>query len=368
MSWTLIALLLTQWLTAMAQVAFPTETTTSDTRTPLVVATRHVPPFAIKDEEGNWSGISIDLLREIVLQLNENSQQQFDLELREMSLKEMLAALENGDVDLAAAALTVNFQREQKMDFSHPFYNSGLGIAVEVDKRSGWLLVIERIFSWTFLEILAGLFGLLCISGLCIYIFERRRNREQFGGSFWRGLGAGIWWSIVTLTTVGYGDKAPKTAVGRMIAVMWMLSGILVVSAFTASITSALTVGQLRSRLSGPGDLPRVRVATVSDSTSQSYLQSRHIRFEKFAELPDALSALDEGQVDAVVYDAPLLRYQALQDHPRASVLNATFETQDYAIAMPSGSPLREQVNQALLRVISQRWWEETLRDYLGQR
>ena len=300
--WMLIGPLLMQWLTVIAQVASPAVTTPTDTRTPLVVATRHVPPFAIKNEEGNWSGISIDLLLEIVLELNENPQQQFDLELREMSLKEMLTALENGDVDLAAAALTVNFDREQKMDFSHPFYNSGLGIAVEVDKRSGWLLVIERIFSWTFLEILAGLFGLLCVSGLFIYIFERRRNREQFGGSFWWGLGAGIWWSIVTLTTVGYGDKAPKTAAGRMIAVMWMLSGILVISAFTAAITSALTVGQLRSRLSGPGDLPRVRVATVADSTSQSYLLSRHIRYHKYAELADALSALDEGQVDAVVY------------------------------------------------------------------
>ena len=153
-----------------------------------------------------------------------------------------------------------------------------------------------------------------------------------------------------------------------MIAVLWMLSGLLVISAFTAAITSALTVGQLRSRLSGPDDLPRVRVATVADSTSQSYLQSRHIRYRRYAELADALSALDEGQVDAVVYDAPLLRYQVLQDHPRASVLNATFERQDYAIAMPSGSPLREKVNQAVLRVIGKRSWEDTVTDYLGQR
>lgn len=177
-----------------------------------------------------------------------------------------------------------------------------------------------------------------------------------------------MWWSIVTLTTVGYGDKSPQTGVGRGIAVLWMLSGILIIASFTASVTSALTVGQLRSRISGPSDLTRVRVATVADSTSQSYLQSRHVRHQRFPELADALAALDAGQVEAVVYDAPILRYQVVHDHPELHVLSGTFERQDYAIAMPTGSPLREQVNRAILRVISKRSWDTTLEDYLGER
>ena len=201
-----------------------------------------------------------------------------------------------------------------------------------------------------------------------MYFFERRKNKEHFGGGFWRGIGAGVWWSIVTLTTVGYGDKAPKTGAGRIIAVLWMLSGILIISSFTAAVTSALTVGQLRSRIRGPGDLLGASVATVADSTSQSYLQSRHIRHQRFAELKDALSALDAGQVQAVVYDAPMLRFQVVHDHPNLHVLPGTFERQDYAIAMPSDSPWREQVNRAVLRVISRRSWEERLEDYLGER
>ena len=176
-----------------------------------------------------------------------------------------------------------------------------------------------------------------------------------------------MWWSIVTLTTVGYGDKSPRTGVGRAIAVVWMLSGILIISSFTATVTSALTVGQLRARISGPSDLPRVRVATVADSTSQAYLRSRHIRHQKFSELADALAALDAGEVEAVVYDAPLLRFETVHDYPRLHVLPGTFERQDYAIAMPSNSPLREQVNRAVLRVISKPSWDETLTNYLGE-
>ena len=280
----------------------------------------------------------------------------------------MLLAVERGDVDLAAAAITVNFEREGTMDFSHPFHTSGLGIAVATDRRSGWLNVLERVFSMVFLKIVAGLFGMLLLSGVLVYFVERRKNKEHFGGGFWRGIGAGVWWSIVTLTTVGYGDKAPKTGAGRIIAVLWMLSGILIISSFTAAVTSALTVGQLRSRIRGPGDLLGVSVATVADSTSQSYLQSRHIRNQRFMELKDALSALDAGQVQAVVYDAPMLRFQVVHDHPNFHVLPGTFERQDYAIAMPSDSPWREQINRAVLRVISRRSWEERLEDYLGER
>lgn len=334
----------------------------------LVVATRHVPPFAIKNEEGAWNGIAIDLLREVVVDLSEDLERPIELEFRELTLKDMLLAVERGEVDLAAAALTVNYEREGKMDFSHPFHTSGLGIAVAADQRRGWLSVLDRIFSFTFLEVLAGLFGLLLLSGMFLYFFERRRNREQFGGGFWRGLGAGVWWSIVTLTTVGYGDKTPKTVPGRVIAVLWMLSGLLIIASFTAAVTSALTVGQLSSQVSGPDDLPRRRTATVEDSTSQDYLQSRHVRHRSFSELADALSALDAGQVEAVVYDAPILRFQVIREYPKLHVLPAIFERQDYAIAMPSGSPLREQVNRAVLRVISKRSWDDTLADYLGQR
>jgi voltage-gated potassium channel len=52
------------------------------------------------------------------------------------------------------------------------------------------------------------------------------------------GYGDGIWWAIVTATTVGYGDISPSTLWGRIIAVLLMLVGIGLVSTLAASITS----------------------------------------------------------------------------------------------------------------------------------
>ena len=333
----------------------------------LTVATRHVPPFAIRDDQGNWSGIAIDLLQEIVADLNTNAEQPLQVEYRDLTLAEMLSAVELGEVDMAVAALTVNFEREERMDFSHPFHNSGLGIAVTAEESDGWFAVLERIFSITFLQVIAGLFTMLLVSGVLMYFFERRKNKSQFGGGFWRGLGAGMWWSVVTLTTVGYGDKAPTTLPGRLIAVLWMISGLLIISAFTAAMTSALTVGELRSRVSGPEDLPRVQVATVQNSTSADYLRNRNIRPRLLPDLTDAITELREGRVAAVVYDAPLLQYQIMQDYPKLHVLPGTFQRQDYSIALPSGSPLREPVNRTVVRTITKSAWDEKLTSYLGE-
>jgi len=53
-------------------------------------------------------------------------------------------------------------------------------------------------------------------------------------GSFWEG----IWWAVVTVTTVGYGDIAPTTLGGRLLAVVLMVAGIGLISAVTASVAA----------------------------------------------------------------------------------------------------------------------------------
>jgi len=70
----------------------------------------------------------------------------------------------------------------------------------------------------------------------------------------------------------------------------------------------------------------------------------------------------------AAVYDAPILRYLVLHDGgDRLQVLPQTFEPQSYAFAMPTGSPLRESVNRALLAAVHSREQQARLERYLGQ-
>lgn len=62
--------------------------------------------------------------------------------------------------------------------------------------------------------------------------------------------GDALWWSVVTATTVGYGDIAPRTPEGRLVAVLLMVSGIGVIGVFTASVA-----GFFLEQCSAPPDL-----------------------------------------------------------------------------------------------------------------
>ena len=328
----------------------------------MTVTTRHAPPFSIRDKEGTWHGISIGLWRTIAETLG------IQYRVQEIpSLKAMLETVARSDADAAVAALTITSERETRMDFTHPFVTTGLGIAVPSDAAGGWLGITKRVVAPEFLKVMAGLLGLLLLVGLLIWVFERRRN-AQFGGSPVNGIGSGLWWSAVTMTTVGYGDKSPVTPGGRALAIVWMFTSVIIISSFTAAIATALTVGQLTGKVQNKDDLARARIVTVVDSTSAQYLEGAHIGFRSEPDLGSALDVLFQGEADAVVYDAPLLRYLVRQQYDdRLHVLPGSFERQDYGIALPPGSPHREAINRVLLEILQDPVWEKLLYRYLGK-
>ncbi len=349
----------------------PTSGNLSEKRIPhlLVVGTREVPPFAMRRDDGQWMGISIDLLREVKVELEREAGHDIALEFTELSVSELLEAVETAKVDLAAAAITVNYEREKRMDFTHAFHTSGLGIAVGAgQRRTGWSGIVEAMFSRTFLRIVAGLVLAMLLSAVGIYFFERKHNSDQFDPGWLKGIGAGMWWAAVTLTTVGYGDKVPRTIGGRTIGFIWMFAGLFIIAGFTAAVTSTLTLRELRSQISGPADLARVRVATIDGSTSSDYLRARHIRFATHPDVDSALESLVLNRCDAVVYDAPVLRHlNYLRFYGEIYVLPVTFERQHYAFALPSESALREVINRVLLRETSSTEWDEVLATYFGE-
>jgi ABC-type amino acid transport substrate-binding protein len=343
-----------------AGLAHGQEQKASDTK--VLVGTKHSPPFAIKNDDGSWSGISIDLWGKIAREYD------VDYELKEFDLEELLGAVGSGAVDVAIGALTMTPEREKVFNFTHPFYTTGLSIAVSSQGKKNWQKAVERFFSAQFLRVIAGLALLLLFIGFVAWLLERKRNPEQFGGSALQGIGSGFWWSAVTMTTVGYGDKAPATFLGRLLGMIWMFAGIIMISSFTAAMTSALTLTQLESKVSGPGDLPQVSVGSVPGSTSAMYLTDSGISFREYETPEDALRAVARGDLDAVVYDAPILRYLAIKEFSGSvQVLEKTFSRQDYAFALPPRSPHRETLNLAMLEVIGSDAWQDLLRTYLGE-
>lgn len=329
----------------------------------LIVGTKSAPPFAIKNADGTWQGISIELWRSIATELG------LTYELRELDLQGLLEGVERGTLDVAVAALTITAAREKRMDFTHPFHTTGLGIAVVPGAKRSWWSVVRQVFSRQFLQVIAALALILLVIGTLVWLMERKRNPQQFGGGTAQGLVSGFWWAAVTMTTVGYGDKAPVTLSGRLLSLIWMFAGLIMISGFTAAITTALTLSQLSSPIQGPGDLAQAQVGTIQGSSSEEYLQNRRLAYLPYSTLKAGLQALAHRDIEALVYDAPLLRYLAMTAFKgTVEVLPATFERQDYGIALPASSDLRESINRVLLETIHRNAWEDVLYRYLGQR
>ncbi|HEV7554914.1 MAG TPA: transporter substrate-binding domain-containing protein [Kofleriaceae bacterium] len=325
----------------------------------LVVGTIPVAPFIIKNDDGSWGGISMDLWKEVARRLK------LDYEIRELVPADL-----GDDAKVAAldvfVSLNVTAEREAQLDLTHAFYSTGLAIAVSPKPDDGVGATFKQIFTAKFGKLMLALLAMLAAVGGVIWLAERRRN-EQFGGSAAHGIGAGLWWSAVTMTTVGYGDKAPVTLFGRILGLVWMFAAIIIIASFTAQISSALTVSSLESNISGPKDLPRVRVGTVKPSQGAVYLDKHHITYTGYASAGDAVDALGKGDLDAIVYEAPILRYAA-NSRPDAgvTVLDGTFDNHGYALALKQGSPLREAINLALLQYTTTDDWAAVIQRYLG--
>ena len=343
----------------LAQARQAQAQTPQPTARELVVGTKVTPPFAMKAEDGTWHGISIDLWRRIADQLH------LRYRFQETTLSGLTEGVADGALDASVAALTVTEPRHRLVDFTQPFYSTGLGIAVAKDAGITWLPLMGNLFSRGFLGAVAVLFAVSLVVGVVLWLIERRHN-DHFGAHR-RGLGSSVWWSAVVMTQSGSaaGERVPVTLPGRLLAIVWMVASVIVIASFTAALSSQLTLKQLRGTVHGETDLRYVRVAAIAGTETTEYLSHQHIAYQVFADVEAGLSALQKRRIDALVYDRPLLLWQVSEHHSESlQVLDATFDPQVYAIALPQGSELRLPIDLGLLDVVRSDWWRETVFAY----
>ena len=317
----------------------------------LRVAVRTLPPFVIY-ENRTYIGFEVELVRFLASQMG----MQTEIYAVDTVAKQ-IDDLDRGAAQVALGGVAITGAREQTVDFTLPVLDTGLTILVpNRSSRSvgDRIIGFARAVGSSDLPWLLVVFGAaVLIAAHLIWLLERRHNPD-FASPYLRGIWDSFYWSVVTMSTVGYGDKVARGGTGRAVSLIWIALGTLVFASFTASIASSLAVNELRSGITGPSDLPGHRVAAPAGSAGEAYLSTIGVGPVLVDEIDEAYQLLEEGEVDAVVFDAPVLRFHASrQGAGEVSTVGPLFEKVQYGLAVGSANAeLRERLNLALLELI----------------
>lgn len=327
----------------------------------LDVTTVTRPPFSYV-EDGVQTGFSMDLLAALAQSLD------WDYSVNRVeAFSDMLGAVQDSTADLAIANISITAARETQMDFSQPIFEAGLQIMVPSDAARRPSLLHALLSTELFIAI--GLaFAILLGGGMLMWGFERR-SQPYFDRKLNEAWFPSFWWALNLVVNGGFEERMPRTPFGRVLGVVLVVSSLFIVSVFTARITSVMTVDAISGSVNSVNDLYGKQVGTISNSTAANFLNRREIEFTGYSGLDEMLTAFQDKDLDAVVFDAPILSYYASHEGRRiASVTGGLFLRENYGIAFPTGSPLVEDVNQALLSLREDGTYDEIYRKWFGVR
>lgn len=281
-----------------------------------------------------------------------------------------LKRLAEGEIDVAIGGITITEERETQFDFTQPTFRSGLDILVRADRNPGIFSLVASLFEKNKLVIFLVLFLLIVISGHLIWLAERSNKKwtTRFNRNYIPGVLDGMYWALVTASTVGYGDFVPKKWIGKVLSGILIMIFLPLFGFLIASLSSDLTLYNLKVNIEGPEDLLGKQVGVIKGTTSEEYLRKGPADLFKFEDAEQMYKALQVKAVDAVVYDAPVLRYYAnTRGKGKVEVVGKLFDRQYYGFAVRHGSPLREVINRDLLALVESGEFATILEKWFGK-
>lgn len=330
----------------------------------LRVATRVLPPFVMM-QQGQLTGFSIDLWNGIAERLKIKT----EYLPPSPDVQSLLATVQQGKADSAISAVSITAERNREFDFSQPMMNAGLQILVrgrgEVEANP-LREIIRILFSPAILVWLGIALLLIIVPAHLIWLLERNHpNGIIPSEKYFPGIFHALYWAAGTLATQA--DQMPRQWLARVLAILWMFTGVVFVAFYTAQLTATLTVQQIQGSINGPEDLPGKKVATTRGSTSVDYLRELKVDVQEVSSINDAYQALIDKKIDAVVSDAPVLLYYASHDGKgRVQPVGSVFRKEDYGIVFKSGNALRRRVDGALLAMREDGSYQQLYEKWFG--
>lgn len=336
----------------------------AQTPTSVKVGVAGAAPFVMQSQQGQLTGISLDVWQEVAQRIDVDSQL-----IPYTNLSDAFEAVAKKEIDVLIGPISITPKRIElgRFKFTQPYFVVNMGLLLPEKPPTLWSR-LTPFFGIATLSSVALLILLLFIVGNLIWLAERRRN-EQFSSDYLSGVRNGMWFAIVTLTTVGYGDRFPITNTGRFIASIWMLITLVGVSSMTAGLASAFTTALSQTgtpeKFQTVEDLRGASIAVVANTTGADWADYYQARVRATSSLTEAIELLNNKQVEGVIFDRPALRYY-LVEHPDLDfkVSPLVIASESYGFVLPLNSPLERSLNANLLEAIynkrlheiSQKW------------
>lgn len=319
-------------------------------------------PFIIRGDNGQFEGIAYEIWQLIASEADwKSSYTYFE------SVSSALDSLKKGKLDLVIGPLSITSARAREVQFSQPYYQSSLSIMSRIEKK-GMLDRIAPFFSYHLLIAVLIFLFILAIVGTLIWLAERKISPEQFPPEPAPGIANGMWLAIVTMSTTGYGDRAPVTFWGRIIAGSWMVISIIFATTMVAGIASTLTLtGMESSTITNISQVAGKKVAIIENSPAGNFVKKYNAKQILVDNLETAFQKLKDKEVVAIIYDRPQLLY-FLKQHPDDDVQvgKEQYFKQGYGFAFQKKNILASRSNVILLNLMEQNRIISITNEWLG--
>ena len=300
-------------------------------------------PFVTEDG-GAFGGMAIDLWQNIASRLNLASQF-----VEYPNYGALVQAVSDNEVDAGVTNLTITEKRAEQVDFTHPWFDAGLRIMVHTDAGNSWGELISNLEDAGHLATYAWIGIVILVATLLLTLFDRHFD-NSFARSWHEGL-AESFYHVVSIATTGKSSRKNLFGwIGRIWQAFWLVFGIAVVAYVTSSVTSVMTVAHITNNITSLADLQNKTVGVRSGSVSEQLMKDRSIAIVPFDHLPEAVAALANNEIAAIVGDSPVLEYYEHQ-HPEEpiEVIGNSFSPDKYGLAFPRRSDLVKPASIAII-------------------
>ena len=236
-------------------------------------------------------------------------------------------------------------------------------ILVRNEKETDILGSLKTLFIGSFKTVWIFLLIFVIIAANLIWLTER--GSPAFDDKYSIGIWQSFWWAFVTITTVGYGDKVPLKPFSKVVAVFVMMAGIGVAGLAISQITAISQLKVSKYTITCKEDLNGKKVGTVAGSTSEKIINKFGGIIIGEKNVNEAVKKLKSNRVDAVVFDAPALQYEA-KNNPNLVTVGKLFDIQDYGVLLPQNSKLKENIGQAVLLLMKNGKYRELEEKWFG--